>query len=80
MHWQEMDFDMKRKISLFQQTTIAAFIKKCISIETNYCPLNYALGLTLLLIPFFAFTETDICFLFFVYFLEISRQILLKVT
>lgn len=44
--------DTKRKASLFLQTTITAFIKKCISIETNYCPLNYTLGLILLLIPF----------------------------
>lgn len=32
--------DTKRKVSLFQQTTITAFIKKCVSRETNYCPLN----------------------------------------
>lgn len=71
--------DTKRKASLFLQTTITAFIKKCISIETNYCPLNYILGLILLLIPFLHSQNlTFVSYGFFVYFLEISRQILFR--
>lgn len=41
--------DTKHKIFLFQQITTTAFIKKCISIETNYFPLNCTLSVLLLI-------------------------------
>lgn len=62
----------------FHQTTTTAFIKKCLSIETNYCPLNYTLGV-LLLINFLhsqKLTFASFCCCFF--FPEISKQILFR--
>lgn len=71
--------DMKHNVSLFQQPTTTAFIKKCISIETNYCSLNCTLGLILLLIPLLHSQKLTFVFCFFVvYILEISRQILFR--
>lgn len=71
--------DTKHKVALFQQTTITAFIKKCVSIETNYCPLNYTLSLILLLILFFFFHSQELTYLsFFVVLFSLVLYIFLK--